>query len=94
MMRLVICTLHQWGYLSRCDDRLMGCTAGVRFSAGERDFSLFHSVHTVSVRHEVDHLHLVSSSRMVELHLHSSIRLNGMMPNELSTGQLYLIGCS
>jgi hypothetical protein len=36
--------------------------------------------------HEADHSHLVQRSGMVELYLHSSMRLHGMVPNLLSRG--------
>jgi hypothetical protein len=65
-----------------------GWTAGVRFRAKLRDFSLFHSVETgsgsypalypmgiaaLSPGRGTDQLHIVLRSRMVEVYLHSAM---------------------
>jgi hypothetical protein len=80
-----------------------GWTAGVRFQAGARDFSLLHRVQTCSGAHPAYYpmgtgvsfprgcsgrgvkltiaLHLVLRSSMMELYLHSPIRLHGVVLN-------------
>jgi hypothetical protein len=82
--------------------RATSWTAGVRFPAVVRDFSVLHSVQTVSDTHSASypvgagahspgvsgrgmkltiHLHLEPRTRMVELYLHSLIRLHGVVVN-------------
>jgi hypothetical protein len=72
-----------------------GWTAGVRFPAGAKDFSLLHIVQTGSGARPyptgtvgwksgqlvklTTHLRLVLRSRMVELYLHSPTLLHGMV---------------
>jgi hypothetical protein len=72
----MIC-LQETGVAQSVQGRAMGLTAGVRFPAGARHFSILHSVQTGSGAHPpsypmgANHLHLVPRSVMVELYFQS-----------------------
>jgi hypothetical protein len=66
--------------------------ARVRFPTPQ-DFSLLHNVQTGSEAHQasypmgmITHLYLVPKPKMVELYLHSPVRLHGIVLNQLSKG--------
>jgi hypothetical protein len=56
-------------------------------------YSAFYSIGTSSsfLRDEIDNSHLVRRSRMMEIHLHSAIRLYGRVLNYLCTNTFYFI---
>jgi hypothetical protein len=56
-----------------------GWTAGVRFPAEAKIFSLFHSVHTGSGTHLASYSPVLLRLRMVELYVHPPIRLYSVM---------------
>jgi hypothetical protein len=90
-------TLSHFLLLSKHRDGLRAGRPRVRFPAGVSDFSVLHSVQTGAGAHpapralspglkrpgrEADHSPPSSArSRMAELHLHSRIRLHGVMRN-------------